>query len=79
MSIQVLIRSHRRQQSQRTIHIRLSTTKWHGGLRADLDTRQSGIYTGPDPIADKVIEIHDPLFDSRVMFIAESALLNEAG
>jgi hypothetical protein len=40
---------------------------------------QSGIYTGPDPIADKVIEIHDPLFDSRVMFIAESALLNEAG
>jgi hypothetical protein len=34
---------------------------------------------GPDLIADKVIEIDDPLFDSRVMFIAESALLNEAG
>jgi hypothetical protein len=53
----------------------------HGtvAFRADLDTRQSGIYIGPDPIADKVIEIDDPLFDSRVMFIAESALLNEAG
>ena len=35
-------------------------------FRAFLDTGEDGIFTGPDPLADKVIGTGDPLFGSTV-------------
>ncbi len=37
---------------------------------ADLDDGGKGIFTGPDPISDKVIAIGDPLFGSTVTQLA---------
>ena len=46
---------------------------------ASLDTREYGIFTGADPINDKVIAIGDPLFGSTVTRLNFSNGLNNSG
>jgi hypothetical protein len=47
---------------------------------AQLETGESGIFTGADPVADKVIAIGDPLFDSTVTSLGFSNKgFNDAG
>ena len=43
-------------------------------FKARLDADGEGIFTGPDPLADKVIQIGDPLFGSTLSFIVTYAL-----
>ena len=38
-----------------------------------------GIFTGPDPVADEVISVQDPLFGSRVVQLWRSPVINNAG
>ncbi len=37
---------------------------------ATLDNNAAGLYAGPDPVDDKVLEVGDPLFDSTVTSLA---------
>jgi hypothetical protein len=47
---------------------------------ATLDTGREGIFTGPDPVANKVIETGDPLFgDTVVILDIFTEGLNDAG
>ena len=47
---------------------------------ASLDAGGVGLFTGPDPVADKVIAKGDPLFDSTVTFVSLSTEnLNDNG
>ncbi len=39
-------------------------------FQASLDSGGEGIFVGPDSVADKVIAIGDPLFDSTVSFLS---------
>ncbi|WP_446385630.1 DUF7453 family protein [Coleofasciculus chthonoplastes] len=49
-------------------------------FEAVLDTGEYGIFTGADPVADKVIAIGDPLFGSTVTSLGVSDKgFNDAG
>src|SRR5690606_5770067 len=39
---------------------------------AGLDAGGSGIFTGPDPVGDKVIQTGDPLFGSTLSFLTSA-------
>jgi hypothetical protein len=43
------------------------------------DAGGQGIFTGPDPVADKVIRTGDPLFGSTVTAVNFEHGLNDAG
>jgi hypothetical protein len=43
-------------------------------FRAGLDAGGQGIFTGPDPVADKVIRTGDPLFGSTVTVVGNASL-----
>jgi len=46
---------------------------------AILDSEIQGIYTGPDPLANVVIDNNEPLFGSQILTFAFTGGLNDAG